>query len=373
MIKLCFLGDAITHHLRRWSKYFSNLGYEVHIITFNPKFLPNYEPVKIHVLRKPIPKQNLLYGALNAIFLVLKTQHMLKQIQPHLVHCHDAGGYSWIAMLTGFHPLIVSTQGSDILIHAKSSKIKRVFTSWGLKNADLIHCDGYRMRDEIMKLGADHNKIKIVFFGTDVTKFRPWDNKDQLKKENNLSGNIVISTRRLDPVHNIETLIKSIRLVLESVPDTKFIIAGSGTEREYLINLSKSLGVYDSIRFLGMIEEDEMIKSLQFSDVYVATSLSESGIAASAAEAMACELPVINTDTGDIRLWIKDGENGFVIPPKTPEVVAEKMIYLLRNKEKRIEFGKINRKIIEERNNYHIEMAKMENIYKKLISSNHEI
>jgi glycosyltransferase involved in cell wall biosynthesis len=102
-------------------------------------------------------------------------------------------------------------------------------------------------------------------------------------------------------------------------------------------------------------------------DVYVSTSLSDAGIAASTAEAMACGLPVIVTDVADNRDWVEDGDNGFVIPVKSPKLLAEKIIYLLKNENIRKKFGKSGRKIIEERNNYYKEMEKMENIYEKLM------
>ena len=121
---------------------------------------------------------------------------------------------------------------------------------------------------------------------------------------------------------------------------------------------------------MGKVEESEMVTYLQLSDIYVSTSISESGLASSTAEAMACELPVINTDTGDINLWIKNGEGGFIIPTESPKILAEKIIYLLKYEKERTKFGKINRKIIKERNNYYKEMAKMENVYEKLVKDN---
>jgi len=76
------------------------------------------------------------------------------------------------------------------------------------------------------------------------------------------------------------------------------------------------------------------------------------------------------TDTGDNKEWVKDGENGFIVPVKSPKRLAEKIIYLLKNEEKRKTFGKISRKIIENKNNYYLEMAKVEEIYKQLIKNN---
>lgn len=105
-------------------------------------------------------------------------------------------------------------------------------------------------------------------------------------------------------------------------------------------------------------------------DVYVSTSLSDAEIAANIAEAMVCGLPVIVTDAADNKKWIDNGVNGFVVPVKDPKSLAEKIIYLLQNEDIRKQFGKINTKIIEERNNYYKEMEKMEDIYKEFVQRN---
>jgi len=73
------------------------------------------------------------------------------------------------------------------------------------------------------------------------------------------------------------------------------------------------------------------------------------------------------TDFGDNGRWVKDGEGGFLIPLKSPTILAEKLIFLLRREDIRRKFGKINRMVIEERNNYHKEMEKMELIYQELM------
>jgi glycosyltransferase involved in cell wall biosynthesis len=365
-MKLCFLGDAITHHMRRWTKFFAGRGHEVHVLTLHDEVLPNYDPVRVEVIHKSFRGSGFIFRLLNLCPVLLGLKKRLAEINPDLLHCHDAGAYAWLAASAGFHPLMISAQGNDVLIYAKESRTARVLTKSALKRADLVHCDGYEMRDEIIKLGVNPQKIEIVFFGTDVCKFRPDRNGSHLKRGEGANGPVVISTRRLDPVHNIETLIRSVPYVLQDVPTAKFVIAGYGTEEEYLRNLVEELGVGGSVTFLGMIEENEMVRSLQMADVYVVTSLSESGIAASTAEAMACELPVVSTEVGDIRRWIKDGENGYVIPKRQPAVLAERVIHLVRNEQERKSLGKKNRRIIKEQNNYIIEMGKIEQIYERL-------
>jgi glycosyltransferase involved in cell wall biosynthesis len=126
------------------------------------------------------------------------------------------------------------------------------------------------------------------------------------------------------------------------------------------------------VKFIGFIQNDKLPEYLNSMDVYVSTSLSDAGIAASTAEAMACGLPVIVTDVADNRVWVEDGVNGFVIPVKDPKLLAERVIHLLKNEDIRRRFGNISRKVIEERNNYYKEMAKMEEIYKKLVEEYEE-
>jgi glycosyltransferase involved in cell wall biosynthesis len=123
------------------------------------------------------------------------------------------------------------------------------------------------------------------------------------------------------------------------------------------------LNVLDFVKFAGRIGENDMPVYLASSDVYVSTSLSESGLAASTAEAMACGLPVINTDTGDIGRWLTQGEGGFIIPPGDAGSLAEKVISVLTDDGMREKAGQVNRRVIVERLNYFTEMAAMETIY----------
>ncbi len=135
----------------------------------------------------------------------------------------------------------------------------------------------------------------------------------------------------------------------------------------HLKELVESLEISSSIRFVGWIPHDELPKYLASSEVYVSTSLWDGGISIATLDAMACELVVVVTDVADNKKWIKDGENGFIVPTKDYELLAEKVINLLDNEEARKRFGEMNRKIVEEKQEYRREMKKMEKLYKKLI------
>jgi L-malate glycosyltransferase len=153
---------------------------------------------------------------------------------------------------------------------------------------------------------------------------------------------------------------------LERFPGTIFVIARGGERRKIYEDMVKSMGIADSVKFVGDIQFAKMPLYLSSADIYVSTSISDSGIAAATAEAMASGLPVISTEVGDIRIWLEDGKNGFIIQKGDVKSLAERIIYLLSDDQKRIAIGKEARHTIEERQDYYKEMAKMENIYQEL-------
>ena len=79
--------------------------------------------------------------------------------------------------------------------------------------------------------------------------------------------------------------------------------------------------------------------------------------------------PVV-TDVGDAGNWIKEGVNGFTVPTRDPVMLADKIIYMLQNKDLMKRFGAANRLIIKEKADYYMEMEKMRGIYESLIEEN---
>ncbi len=349
-MKLAFLLNEESIHSQKWVRYFkgNHEVYVLKIVKTNSKFL----------------------DVITNIFSI-KTQ--IKKIKPDILHAHYAGVYGVLGAISGFHPFILTVWGSDILINSKRMIIKP-FLNFTLKKADLITCDAEHMKRAIMRLGIPERKIEIINFGIDTKLFAPGPKYQNLIDSLGFSGcDIVISLRRLELICDVETLIKTVPLILKEIPGTKFIIVGAGSQGESILRLSEALKVSKSIKFIGQVSNEEILKYLRISDIYVSTSLSDGGISASTAEAMACGLPAIITDVGDNKDWVKNGESGFIVPIKNPNLLAEKIIYLLKNKDKRLEFGKKARKIIEERNDYNNEMAKIEEIYKLYASKKNNI
>jgi len=325
------------------------------------------ESIHIHLLTRLAPKLWAISKYLSALLWVFQTRRLINKIKPDVVDGHFVTVYGFLAACSGFHPLVVTAWGSDILVYPRRNPFFKAITQHALKKADKIICDAEHLKEVLIEMGTLPQKINLLYFGTDTEKFKPAQGAEELMKQPGIFNSpTVISLRNLEPIYDINSLINSIPMVLKQVPEAKFIIAGKGSQEVKLKELAKSLGVSQSVKFVGLIPNEEMPQYLASSDVYVSTSLSDAGLSAATAEAMACGLPVVITDFGDNRKWVEDSVNGFIVPLKDPKTLAEKIIYLLGNEAIRVEFGKRNRRIIEQRNSYYKEMEKMDNIYKDL-------
>ena len=363
-MRICYIADAASIHTQKWVRYFADKGHDVHLISARPFGANHVQNVNLHVLRL-MPG----FRGGNLLFAMIQNARILRRTKPDILHAHYATGGGFWAALCGFHPYVLTAWGSDILIEPKLDRLAKWKAILALKRADLITCDAEHLVKPLVELGAVGEKVRLINFGIDTRRFHPNQRDEKLKEELQVeSGSLtILSLRSFYLRYDVESFVKAIPLVIREVPEAKFIAAGDGEQRSYLEKLASSLGVSDSIKFTGWIPNDELPRYLASVDVYVSTSLSDAGLASSTAEAMACELPVVITDFGDNGRWVKDGEGGYLIPLKSPTILAEKLIFLLRREDIRRKFGKINRMVIEERNNYHKEMEKMELIYQELM------
>jgi len=367
-MRICYIANGATIHTQRWVNYFAKRGHEVHLISSMPTSGKGYaKGVQLHLLVRLMPRIWPVTRYFSGLLWLAQVRRLVRKIKPDILHAHYITVYGCLGAVSGFHPFVVSAWGSDVLFEPRENFFLKAITEYALANADLITCDGENIQEPLIALAAKSQNITTVYHGVEIQRFRPGQKSERLKEKLGiLDSAVVISLRNLKPIYNVESLLNAIPLVLEAVPEAKFIIAGEGDQRQYLENLAASLGVSTSVRFLGMIAHDQLPQYLTSSDVYVSTSLSDS-FAVSTLEAMACGLAPVITDIGDNRRWIKDGENGFIVPIKDPEALAERIVYLLENEELRKKFGEINRRIIEEKADYYKEMEKMDNIYKELI------
>ncbi len=382
-MKLLYLGGLQSVHLRRWLRYFVAQGHEVHVLT-PPSDRISAPGVQVHVRRYIRTRVPFVDYAANAAILppqVLRFRGLIRRLRPDLVHVHYLNDAALISALARVRPLVFTAWGSEVLENAsgstllrrRGSTVLRRMLSFSLGRADLITCDAVHVKRALIALGADASKIVLVYFGTDTDLFHPTKRDPALRARLGLDrGPTIISTRLLDPIYDVNTLVAAFPNVLARHPSARLVIGGTGPEHVRLQDLARSLGITPAVRFVGWISEQDMPRYLASCDVYVSTALTDGGIAASTAEAMACGLPVVVTGVADNREWVQNGIHGFVVPPRDPVVLASRIISLLDDGHERVRLGQNGRALIKERNNFATEMSRMAEYYRGLVVQGHQ-
>jgi len=367
-MKICYIADGSSIHTQKWLNYFAGKGHEVHLVYW--KVRSGYDKtIRVHYLKRFAPKIWPVTRYISFLRWVFKVRKILKEIQPDILDAHFIIDNGLLAALSGFHPFIATGWGSDILVFPQRNFIWRIVARFVLKRADRIFCNSDYMKEKMLLMGAEPDKLSRINHGEDLDKFNPNRADKDFKKKLGITGcPAVISIRHLRPLYNVEMLIRAIPLVLKQTPQARFIIGSDGKQRGYLEKLAEKLGVRSSISFVGYMPHDDIPVYLASSDVYVSTSRSDSS-PQSLQEAMACGLAPVVTDLPANREWLKDGENGFIVPQDDHRALAEKIIYLIENNKIRVEFGKRNRRIIEETDDYIKEMGKVEKLYAAVIGA----
>lgn len=361
MNKICYLGSATSIHVQRWANYFVERGWVVYIITKEPTKKGLHPDITQHVSSAFFPQS---VHKLNFPIHLHNMNKAINSIKPDLIHAISIESYGAYTGFIKSKGIILTGWGFKHTITSKG--LQKWIEQRALKKADVVHVDSYDLKDAIVRYNCDENKTVVIPWGVNMKMFNPNIKGSEIRQKLDIVGSpVVISIRNFEPEYDIECLINAIPFVLNAIPETKFIIKGSGTLESKLKQMVKDLGVWNSVRFVGRSSYNKIPQYLKSADIYVSTSLMDGG-SVSLQEAMACGLPTVVTDVPSNKEMIKSGWNGYVVLRRDSKALATKIITLLNDKNEQKLFGRRNREIAEEKLDQEKCMGKIEEIYKYL-------
>jgi len=352
-MRMAFLGDGSLNHVRRWVSYFHGRGHEVLLISFEDVTGCPFPSVR---LAKHLPTK--LLGYLAALGAVKK---LLADFQPELVNALYVGGYGLLGALCGHRPFAVSALGSDLLVDYPSSPLHRTQIRYAIRRADLVTTDADVLSGIASDIGAPRERILKAYFGIDAAVFHlPAGDRGAPDR----GAPIVVSTRKLHPIYNIDLLIDAAPEIVEDT-SARFVVVGEGPERDRLEHLASARGVQDRIAFEGRTTTESIVAVLQSAAVYVSTSRSDS-TSVSLLEAMACGAPPVVTDIPANREWIEDGVNGLLFPPGDRPALARAVIDMIRDRELARSVRERNVRLVRERGLWETNMERVEQAFRRI-------
>lgn len=175
---------------------------------------------------------------------------------------------------------------------------------------------------------------------------------------------ITIVANMHNPVKDQESFLRAAHQVREAIPNARFVLAGEGVRRESLQNLAREIGIGNETFFLGRCLN--IAELLSISSVCVLSSLAE-GFSNAILEYMGAERPVVATNVGGAAEAIVDAETGYLVPPAQPEMMALRIIDLLRDPERANRMGQHGRRIVEQKFTPMAQLDKTERLYDRLL------
>ncbi len=236
-------------------------------------------------------------------------------------------------------------------VHSRRGALPTLFIAWRLKLPTVLHWRvAAPMRfplkfvdaviavsdaaaQQVLKSGLPPEKVTVVRSSIDTRFFEPTDGaKEQMRAHLGLKGNefVIAAAGRLVKGKGYDVLLRAISQ-LSPADRPILLLAGDGSERQSLENLSTQLGISEWTKFLGFQTDVRPILWAADAFVHVPTNFPE-GTPNAILEAMAAGLPVIASKVGGIPEVVRDGETGLIIPPNDPKALAEALNNLRQDK-----------------------------------------
>lgn len=253
-----------------------------------------------------------------------------------VVHVHYAIPHAAAAVFAkqilaqqGIHlPVVTTLHGTDITLVGKDPTYEPV-VSYSINLSDGVTAVSESLKQQTLEGFHITNDIKVIYNFIDFSKFSKKP-RDYFKKAIAPNGEFLLAhTSNFRKVKRVEDVLSVFDIVSKKLP-AKLLLIGDGPERINIEKQCREMDLCDKVVFLGKLEPIEEILSV--CDLFLLPSESESfGLAA--LEAMACEVPVISSNSGGLPELNIDGETGFTSNVGNVDEMAANALKILSSPE----------------------------------------
>ena len=307
----------------------------------------------------------------------LKVRELLPDHRFDIIHDNQCLAYGLLPMrtlgvpivATIHHPLPIDIKAELAQAPNEWEKIKRILFYPPLmqgivaRRLDGIITDSWSSAHEVSRMfKVPQSKIRMVYLGVDTDVFKRLDGH---RKE---QGRLIMVGRTGDRKKGILYLLQALKLLKGDDVDLKLTIVDKLTPGDsFALKLVEKYGLGDIVTFTGRLTTEELVSQYSAAEVAITSSVYE-GFGLPAAEAMACEVPVIATRAGALPEVVKEGETGILVPPKNPHALATAIKRLLEDESMRRRMGVEGRKRMERHFSWPEAGRKMLQVYEEVLS-----
>lgn len=300
-------------------------------------------------------------------YYLLRSAKAIERFKPNVIHCFHTAFLPPIArQLANLYriPYLITTHGSDLYYFKEDNRWKSLVRDASLRSKFITANSNFTRQWYLDMFGHDlARKTKTIPAGIsndiDFNRDVSWIDK----KYHFQYDKLVLFTGRLTEHKGVEYLIKAARQIKAEV-----IIAGDGPERKYLESLILKFKL-TNVHMVGYFSHklDTINDFYLRANVYVAPSVWNEPLGLVILEAMVNKTPVVVSRKGGVTTLVKDGYNGFLVRPRSPKLIVEKVNQLLQDEKLAERMGERAYKTVTEKFSWDKIATKFYNLYDKCL------
>lgn len=324
-------------------KALASNGHQIHFITYSQPARLDFFSENLYYHEVAISQYPLFDYAPYETALASKLVDVVRFEKLDLLHVHYAIPHASVAFLAkqilktyGIHiPVITTLHGTDITLVGKDKSFSPVVT-FSINQSDGVTTVSQNLKEQTLEYFDIDKNIQVIPNFIDLERFHNKKREHFKKAIAPQNERILVHTSNFRKVKHTNDVIRIFKQVNDKIP-SKLLMVGDGPERRNAEELSRQLEIDSDVRFLG--KQDAIEEILSVSDLFLMPSGSESfGLAA--LEAMACEVPVISSNTGGLPELNVEGFSGFLSDVGDVDDMAKNAIYILEDEIRLEEFKK---------------------------------
>ena len=350
-------------------RYLASKDYQVHFLSYEQPARLDFFDKNVFYHEVLVSEYPLFRYPPYELALTSKIVDLVVSAKLDVLHVHYAIPHAAAAVMAKYIlksrniiiPVITTLHGTDITLVGRDATYTPVINH-ALNESDGITAVSASLKQDTYSHFEVKQDIKVIPNFVDFSRFSKLP-KEHFKKA--IAPNrerIIVHTSNFRKVKRVQDVVKVFAQIHDSIP-SRLLLIGDGPERMHIEQVCRELSICNHVTFLGKQEAVEEILSV--SDLFLLPSETESfGLAA--LEAMACEVPVIASNSGGIPEVVADGVVGYTCPVGDIDAMADRGKYILSDDERLSKFKHAARKHAE---NYDIsEVGPMyEAYYKEII------
>lgn len=312
-MRILYFSDNTSGHNQRFLRKLAASQNEVRFCDFTTATLPaNWLPAGIrpYMLPKTLPRSS---APTEVVALLPEIRKMIAEIKPDLIHAGPVQTCGYLAALAEFHPILLTSWGSDLLLYPERGEDWRKATQAAVEAADGLFVDSDSVQHAARSFGEIPDERVVMFpWGIEAGRFGPEGARPGETEFHREPGTCVfLCTRTWEPLYGMGTLMEAFRQAFERNKSLRLLLIGGGSQAEYIYNFIRQHGLDQVVTIAGPFDGHHLPQWFRGADGYISCAKGD-GTSISLLEAMATGLPVIVTDIPSNREWITPGVNGWV-------------------------------------------------------------